>query len=351
MKCAPIIIPTLNRIEHLKRCIDSLKENPLALETDLYISVDYPPEEKYFEGYQLVKKYVTEELKGGFRNIFYYIQSENLGPEMNFLFLKEKSIMSSNKAYIFTEDDNVFSPAFLDYINKSLIKYEKNEKIYRICGYSPLDTINDVQGDAFLLDYGCAWGIGVWREKEDIFEKWLTRDNFILLLKDNDICESLYQRSYKKYWNLVETCLASPNENNNVFNSQIDNNIRNIDYTVGLYLTIKGFYALFPRISLVKNEGFDGTGVNCGAGDFVDKDYVLYDRNSYNISEFLCLQESEEKEIFKDSENYLRAKKARIFRRIFMIFGIGIARKAKEICLYLEYKFYIVNKFVLSKEK
>ena len=60
---APVIIPTLNRHEHLIRCINSLKRNPLAKETELYISLDYPPAEKYVDGYLKIKKYTHIEYK------------------------------------------------------------------------------------------------------------------------------------------------------------------------------------------------------------------------------------------------------------------------------------------------
>ena len=55
---APIIIPTCNRVEHLKRCLESIKRNPEAKNTDVYISVDYPPTEGYKAGHQAVVDYL-----------------------------------------------------------------------------------------------------------------------------------------------------------------------------------------------------------------------------------------------------------------------------------------------------
>lgn len=49
----PICIPTCNRYEHLKRCVESLSKCTLASETDLIISVDYPPSDKYVDGNEL----------------------------------------------------------------------------------------------------------------------------------------------------------------------------------------------------------------------------------------------------------------------------------------------------------
>ena len=87
---APIIVVTLNRNEHLKRCIHSLAMNTGAENTDIYISVDFPPAEKYIDGYRRVKEYLssTTDLKK-FKNAYIFYQEKNLGPGKNIRFLKE----------------------------------------------------------------------------------------------------------------------------------------------------------------------------------------------------------------------------------------------------------------------
>ena len=51
MKYAPIYIPTLNRFGHLKKCLESLMANSWASKTDVFIALDFPPSEKYKEGW------------------------------------------------------------------------------------------------------------------------------------------------------------------------------------------------------------------------------------------------------------------------------------------------------------
>ena len=46
---APVVIPTLCRYEHLKRCIDSLSNCTGADRTELYIGLDFPAEESHWE--------------------------------------------------------------------------------------------------------------------------------------------------------------------------------------------------------------------------------------------------------------------------------------------------------------
>ena len=60
--CAPILIPTLNRYTHFIRLVESLKRNTWAKYTDVFVGLDYPPSEKYVEGY----KCICEYLKGDF---------------------------------------------------------------------------------------------------------------------------------------------------------------------------------------------------------------------------------------------------------------------------------------------
>lgn len=41
----PVIIPTLNRFEHFKNCVESLANCTYAPETELIIGLDFPPAE------------------------------------------------------------------------------------------------------------------------------------------------------------------------------------------------------------------------------------------------------------------------------------------------------------------
>ena len=45
---APVLIPTLNRYEHFKRCLESLERCTWAEKTDVYVALDFPPSDKFF---------------------------------------------------------------------------------------------------------------------------------------------------------------------------------------------------------------------------------------------------------------------------------------------------------------
>ena len=125
---APVVIPVLNRKKHLERCLLSLAQNTVAKFTDLIISVDYPPSEKYVTGYKEVKKYLTENnfIEKSFKSVNIIFQKTNLGTVGNIGFLKEYARKFS-ETIIFTEDDNEFSPNFLQYINLGLVFFKDND--------------------------------------------------------------------------------------------------------------------------------------------------------------------------------------------------------------------------------
>ena len=95
---APIIIPTLNRYNHLKDCIESLKKNAWAHYTTVYISLDYPPNKKYEDGYKKIKNYLESGIEG-FSDVVVIEQKKNLGPIENPLFL-ENYVLQKYDRYI-----------------------------------------------------------------------------------------------------------------------------------------------------------------------------------------------------------------------------------------------------------
>ena len=123
---APIMIPTLCRFEHFKSCVESLAKCNLSKETDLYVSLDYPTKESHWDGYRRIKEYLEDGVSG-FRKVYVYIQDKNLGAVGNWKFLYN-ILKNKYLYYIATEDDNVFSEHFLQYINEGLKMFINDEK-------------------------------------------------------------------------------------------------------------------------------------------------------------------------------------------------------------------------------
>lgn len=257
---APVIIPTLNRFEHFTKCIESLEKCTGAECTDVHIGLDYPPSEKYVEGWRKIDAYLRKkESDNRFKSLTVYRR------ETNYFFSGKgnaKSIiddlLKTNDSYIVSEDDNEFSPNFLVYINEGLRKYKKNNEVIAICGCSETNWFYDSKSNIVITKLYSAYGIGMWKEKNILIYKdgtkflmnkhnWTLR-NLYLLYKRNKCLFTKYiveilGKDYGLFWD----------------DSQ---NLRFCDTTYSLYMHLTNKVVISPILSKSKTWGNDGSGVN-----------------------------------------------------------------------------------------
>ena len=263
MEYAAIIIPTLNREKHLKRCITSLLKNKEAAFTDLYISVDFPPSEKFENGYKEVKDYV--KTINGFKNVYIYFQEKNLGPGLNSRFLKEK-ISEKHDKYIFTEDDNEFSDNFLSYMNWGLEEYKNDDNIYAICSCTDFKIdINDCQADYFMINSYNPYGDGFWLHKNKLCFDYLKNDPLSAIYNSKEKQSKLYKQFPKIYWWVARDCLRKVYEMRGN-----DDSLTYIDIWENVYLIENNLYCIKPTIPKSRNWGNDGSGVHGGTDQIAD---------------------------------------------------------------------------------
>jgi hypothetical protein len=255
MEYAPIIIPTLNRYDHFKRCINSLRECEHAEKTDLYIALDYPSLETHYNGWKKINSYV-EKIEG-FKSINILKRSENFGVVKNFADARNFVWKFSDK-FISSEDDNEFSYDFLSYMNDALEKFKDNENIFGICGYMLPINFKKNDPEYFLMSNFSAWGWGGWRHK---FEKV----NFSLENMKEDYLNPASRRKIKNKQVLrhMEQAIKLERAQN--------------DTAVCNYLYQNDYYCLFPKHSKTRNFGNDGTGINCKDNMYTNKILSSYD--------------------------------------------------------------------------
>lgn len=241
-----IIIPTLNRYEHLKRCISSLACNPRAKEVDLILSLDYPPHPKYEEGYRKIKRDFKNV--SGFRKYVFIENENNLGPEGNEQKLKKYVFDHNYDAFIFSEDDNEFSLNYLDYMIQGL-ELTKESDVEFVSGYTHLDMNIDsnYQHNYFKSKAFSAWGYGVLLKNHIRYDKYRDFELLKHLLKDRKICRKLDKEK--------------PGSVNSIM-GMIKKREFIGDTLHSIYMILEDRYCLFPTVSKVKNYGSDGTGVH-----------------------------------------------------------------------------------------
>jgi hypothetical protein len=246
---APISVTVYNRVHHFKQCIDSLKKNSLSRYSVLYVFSDCAKEGDE-EQVAMVRKYCKTIT--GFKRVVLCFQSEN-NHRKNSQDARDLPLNKHGKS-IRMEDDIVVGPSFLEFINQGLVYYRDWESILSISGYCP-PIVQDrhIDGDVYLSKYFSAWGHGVWKDKA-----------YLGFLKEErpyqDMLNSGLLKEVKKVHPKLPLALKRMDEGMH----------RAGDQKLTYFMIKNNMYQIKPRHSLVRNTGFDGTGVHCGASKKFD---------------------------------------------------------------------------------
>ena len=212
----------------------------------------YPPPpnyEVYREGYEKVKAYLPTIT--GFAKVTILERDTNYGAERNSDALEEYCLERYD-AYIFTEDDNVFSPCFLDYMDKALERYRDDERIFSVSGYIHSSCYGANPNGLFLSKPYSAWGIGIWKHKRNIISPYLQgSSSFLKMIRSKKISDKVIATYPAGYW-ILFWMLKSKRSHWG-------------DHKISLYNVATDHYQLRPAVSMVRNIGCDGSGENSPA--------------------------------------------------------------------------------------
>lgn len=247
---APVIIPTLCRYEHFKRCLESLESCSLAEKTEVFVGLDYPPSDKYVEGWKKIDTYLSiKEKKNVFKKLMVFRRKTNcgVGSENSNDGLLFKYVMERYSNYIFTEDDNEFSPCFLEYMNWGLLKFKNDKTIYSICGFSRMNLPFLTNNVYKLNTKFVAWGFGSWADRWEEFNKMRSRSALYEYLEGMPLCEMLFKNN--KTASAIVTMLREH---------------KFLGDCIVRTLPLEQRYCVYPKLSVVRNWGTDGSGVHGG---------------------------------------------------------------------------------------
>ncbi|WP_054199114.1 glycosyltransferase [Clostridium baratii] len=163
MSLAPIVLFTFNRLEHTKKTIESLKENILAEESELFIFSDGARNSNEEEKVNEVRKYIRKI--NGFKKINIIESKNNKGLARSVINGVTDIINNYNKVIVL-EDDLITSKYFLQYMNDALDMFESRGDIWSISGYSPkIEIPCDYKDETYITKRGSSWGWATWKEK------------------------------------------------------------------------------------------------------------------------------------------------------------------------------------------
>lgn len=261
---APILITTLDRYECLKKCIESLQQNNWANKTDLFISVDFPPSDKYLAGYNKIKEYLEHSVEG-FKNVNIFFQNQNLGALKNSKWLIDL-VGKDYDRYIFLEDDNELAPSFIEFCDKGLHFFENDNSIFAInatdyvwCGkgYTPIVKKanideNNVEKRQMIFHASAYW----------VKKRNMVNDFCELIEKNEGLCDvksliKIYKKSKCLFYDFLSLV--------GLQNQQLpwhEHKIVPIDFIMDIYMILNDMYVINPIEPLQRDLGVDGNGEN-----------------------------------------------------------------------------------------
>ena len=245
MSYAPILLFVYNRPEHTRRCIESRLKNSLASESNLFIYADGAKDSTQQEAVNEVRNYIRSIQ--GFKQITLMERSENWGLARNIINGVTTQVNRYGKVIVL-EDDLVVAPYFLQFMNDALEVYKNEPRVGHIqaCDFTQDSSLPAT----FLIKWTGSWGWATWDRAWKHFNP-----------NGNELLQELEERKLTHVFDFNGKYGFT-----RMLRRQIEgkNNSWAIRWNASLFL--KDILSLNVGRSLVQNEGFDGSGTNCGGG-------------------------------------------------------------------------------------
>ncbi len=239
---APIALFVFNRPTHAANTLQHLAACEGASRSDLYIFADGPRPQSPTEAAAVEETRAVCRAAKGFASVTLCEREQNMGLAAN-ITGGVGDVLAKHGRIIVLEDDIEVAPFFLRYMNSALDFYE-NRGVFSISGYTPeLVMPRDYQFSTYVMHRNCSWGWGTWAQEWDKVD-WEVKsfDSFIRNARQrsafnecgNDLTPFLlrWKKGAREMWDIV-FCYAG---------------------------FVHGRPTVYPRKSLVRNAGTDGTG-------------------------------------------------------------------------------------------
>jgi hypothetical protein len=243
---APLALFVYNRVDHTQRTVEALAKNHLASESDLTIFSDAAKKSSDVDSVQAVRAYI--KTIAGFKSLTIVERPSNFGLSKSIID-GVTDVINKFQKIIVLEDDLVTSPFFLQYMNDSLDRFERDDRVISIHGY--MYPVKQKLPELFFLRGADCWGWATWKRGWDLLE----RDGKSLLgqiIGRQETKRFTFNDSYP-YIQMLEDQIAG----------------RNNSWAILWYGSafVKNKLTLYPGHSLVHNIGNDSSGTHSIATD------------------------------------------------------------------------------------
>ena len=240
LKKTVIIIFAYNRPSHLKRVLIALENN--KVKNDLYLIIDGPKNNFDKINQKVISLSLNRLNDKNKRTVKIIKRKKNLGLAKS---ITEGITSLSNKYQnlIILEDDTIAYKNFIKFTESNLKLIKSSDKAQVICGYQfPSFEKKPNTLKTLVLSNFVSWGWAIKSREWQAYVKFQKKNK-----KKNIKLVPIFLRNYFK----------------NKYTIKQKKNIWSLDFMY--YNFIKGNKYIFPNTSLIKNIGFDGSGVNSKA--------------------------------------------------------------------------------------
>lgn len=253
-----------NRPSHLR---DTLENILTYSNFPINIYIDGPNNDNDFLQQKKIDKVIDNITVQNYKKrICIKKRSKNLGLASSIISGIEDGFRETDELIII-EDDILTTLDFFKFIKYWLNEARSDKEILSICGYQ--FSFNEKLNEKFLSTYKMPrfipWGWATWKEK------W--EDNYTNNIEN---IRNRYKDFFQSYSLPEDIQLYINGDSFDVENSDT----WSIPWTVAHYLN--NMKSIFPSYSLVKNIGFDGSGVHCGKTDIFNN--LLKDNENQELS-------------------------------------------------------------------
>ena len=239
---APIALFTFKRPDHTRRTLESLAQNPEFTKSPLFIYCDGARHDGEAAQVEATRQLVSE---WPHPNKTVIERDRNWGLANSVI----EGVTEQCKRFgrvIVVEDDLVVSPVFLNYLNSALDRYTDEQKVMQVSAHMfPVDIQS--QFDAVMLPFTTSWGWATWDRAWKKFDPGMTGYEKLKV-------DSVLRRKFDVDGSYPAFRMLERQEE-----GKVDS------WAIRWYLSV--FLAeglvVFPKQTLVMNEGFDGSGSNC----------------------------------------------------------------------------------------
>ncbi len=265
MRLAPIVLFVFNRPLHTRQTIEALQKNYLAKDSDLFIFSDAPKNPETAVKVCEVRDFIRRIT--GFKAITIIEREHNFGLAASVIDGVTR-LCNEYGRVIVLEDDLVTSQYFLEYMNTALDRYKDAQQVMQISGYMfPVDFATTT--DAVFLPMTTSWGWATWQRAWQHFDP--SASGYEELKCDVNLQRQFNLDGVYDYFSMLELQLQG----------KIDS------WAIRWHLSVflhKGI-SLFPKVTLVANKGFDGSGIHCGVSQLSNQKLESFKVNNYPVVE------------------------------------------------------------------